>query len=34
MVCGHSPTHCENAQVLREAITDDDNDNDLMWVSG
>ena len=24
---GHPPPHCENTQVLREAITEDDDDN-------
>ena len=26
VACGHSPTHCENTQVLMEAITEDDDD--------
>ena len=26
---GHPPPHCENTQVLREAITEDDDDDDL-----
>ena len=25
---GHPPPHCENTQVLREAITEDDDDDD------
>ena len=25
---GHPPPHCENTQVLREAITEDDDDDE------
>ena len=28
MARGHPPPHCENTQVLREAITEDDYDDD------
>ena len=27
---GHSPPHCENTQVLREAITEDDDDDEVI----
>ena len=27
---GLSPTHCENTQLLREAITEDDDDDELV----
>ena len=27
MVRGHPPPHCENTQVLREAITEDDDED-------
>ena len=32
---GHPPPHCENTQVLREAITEDDDDGYLtaFWLS-
>ena len=26
---GHPPPHCENTQVLREAITEDDDDDEM-----
>ena len=28
MARGHPPPHCENTQVLREAITEDDDDDE------
>ena len=28
VACGHPPPHCENTQVLREAITEDDDDDE------
>ena len=27
VACRHPPPHCENTQVLREAITEDDDDD-------
>ena len=29
MARGHPPPHCENTQVLREAITENDEDDDV-----
>ena len=29
MVRSHPPPHCENTQVLREVITEEDDDDDL-----
>ena len=29
---GHPPPHCENTQVLREAITEDDDDELIMFI--
>ena len=29
IACGHSPAHCENTQVLREAITAEEDDDEL-----
>ena len=29
---GHPPPHCENTQVLREAITEDDDDDDVLQL--
>ena len=30
MARGHPPPHCENTQVLREAITEDDDDDTMI----
>ena len=32
MARGHPPPHCENTQVLREAITEDDEDDDRNFL--
>ena len=32
MARGHPPPHCENTQVLREAITEDDDDDQAVSV--
>ena len=32
MARGHPPPHCENTQVLREAITEDDDDELIMFI--
>ena len=34
MARGHPPPHCENTQVLREAITEDDDDDDPRGAVG
>ena len=31
MACGHLPPHCENIQVLREAVSEDDEEN-VTWI--
>ena len=31
MAHGHPPLHCENTQVLREAITEDNNDDEFRF---